>query len=312
MADSIDQSDEGTGRPRASRSLRSRLDELLTQPSPTETAAPDKPSAGLRPVIYQRELPRRSPMVRLPDPSVSGQPLRLEEAVPGSATSPPRGGTAYLVQTPVARMAGADGFSQTFAEAMRRPDWPLRSRLVDQGFPADGGPEEVVLLDLETAGLGSAPLFLIGALVWVDGGLHVVQYLARDYAEEAAAIDLFLAAHQDRRLLVTFNGKSFDFPFLRARAATTGIPFNWAPWHLDLLHASRRAWGRALPDCRLQTLERFICHRSRSGDIDGAQIPEAYHAFVRTGDATEMVEVIRHNLLDLLTLAELMTRFPAA
>lgn len=312
MTDPTDRGDERTGRQAAPRSLRWRLDALLKEAPPAEAAIPAEMKAGLRPVVYQRELPRRSMPGRPVDRAVTGQVVRLEEVVTGAATSPPRGGSAYLVQTSVAQLAGTERFDQVFAETLRRPDWPLRSRLTDQGCPVDAGPEEVVFLDLETAGLGSAPLFLIGVLVWADKGLQALQYFARDYAEEAAVIDLFLAAHQDRRLLVTFNGKSFDLPFLRARAAATGIPFGWAPWHLDLLHASRRAWGKVLPDCRLQTLERFICHRSRSGDIGGEQIPEAYHAFVRTGDATEMVEVIRHNLLDLVTLAELMTRFPAA
>ena len=43
----------------------------------------------------------------------------------------------------------------------------------------------------------------------------------------------------------------------------------------------------------------------------GADIPDAYHAFVRTNDATEIVQIINHNLLDLVTLADLMTRLPA-
>ena len=63
-------------------------------------------------------------------------------------------------------------------------------------------------------------------------------------------------------------------------------------------------------DDKLQTLEHRVCGRRRSGDIPGAEIPAAYHAFVRTGNAAEMSLIIKHNRLDLLTLAELLTKLP--
>ena len=315
MTDSDPQQDRPVDRPTDRRSLRARLDELLQrppQPAPSSVAnAPGVPPVGgLAPVVFRRELPRSRRPVPGPEPAAGSGGLRLEEAVPGEQFDGPQGGRAYLIRTSLAELAGSDALDQAFARALEQPDWPLRTWLVQRGLEPGPAPDTVVFLDLETAGLGSAPLFLIGALVWSVQGLHAEQYLARDYAEEQAAIARFLADHRHRALLVTFNGKSFDYPFLRARAAATGVAFGWHPGHLDLLHASRRAWGRLLPDCRLQTLERYVCRRARSSDIGGELIPAAYHAFVRTGDATEMVEIIRHNLLDLATLAELMTRFP--
>jgi uncharacterized protein YprB with RNaseH-like and TPR domain len=35
-------------------------------------------------------------------------------------------------------------------------------------------------------------------------------------------------------------------------------------------------------------------------------IPDAYHRYVKTGDARPMLDVIHHNALDLVTMAELM------
>jgi uncharacterized protein len=78
--------------------------------------------------------------------------------------------------------------------------------------------------------------------------------------------------------------------------------------HLDLLGESRRAWGRRLPNCKLQTLEHRICGRLREDDIPGHLIPEAYHEYVRTGDARQMLGVLHHNLLDLVTMADLLAR----
>jgi uncharacterized protein len=57
--------------------------------------------------------------------------------------------------------------------------------------------------------------------------------------------------------------------------------------------------------CKLQTLERYVCKRVRSGDIPGALIPEAYHEFVKTGDARQMRDILHHNALDLFTTSEI-------
>ncbi|MCY3024163.1 MAG: ribonuclease H-like domain-containing protein, partial [Planctomycetota bacterium] len=169
---------------------------------------------------------------------------------------------------------------------------------------------DVLLLDLETTGLDSTPLFLIGALTLEEDGLVARQFFARHYGEEPAAIALFLESAAEKRLLVTFNGKSFDVPFLRMRAAVNRVPYAMRPAHLDLLHECRRAWRQGLPNCKLQTLERHVCGRQRHGDIPGSEIPEAYHEFVRTQDAAQMVQVVEHNLLDLVTMAELLVKLP--
>ncbi|MHC5033463.1 MAG: ribonuclease H-like domain-containing protein, partial [Planctomycetota bacterium] len=170
---------------------------------------------------------------------------------------------------------------------------------------------DLIFLDLEATGLAGTPLFLVGTMVWEDEGFVVRQYFARDYSEERAVISLFLGVVARKRLLVSFNGKSFDLPYVRVRAAANGLPFEVNLAHFDLLHECRRVWRHALPDCRLQTLESHICGRHRHSDIPGAEIPDAYHEFVRTGNAAEIVEILDHNLLDLATLADLMVRLPA-
>jgi uncharacterized protein YprB with RNaseH-like and TPR domain len=111
---------------------------------------------------------------------------------------------------------------------------------------------------------------------------------------------------------VTYNGKSFDLPFLTARATVTGARMPPLRDHLDLIYAARRRYRDTYPDCRLQTLEHRLCGRLRTDDVPGSQIPQAYHEFVRTGDARVMARVLKHNLLDLATLAELLVLFSGA
>jgi len=172
---------------------------------------------------------------------------------------------------------------------------------------AKARPEDLLFVDIEATGLTSGtPLFLIGALGLMDGDLKVAQLLARDYSEEAALLAHFSGMMSGASVVVSFNGKTYDLPYIRDRSAFCGVRIDLPEVHLDLLHESRRRWRDQLPNCRLQTLERHICRRVRTGDIPGDQIGDAYHRFVQTGNAVDIRDILQHNALDLITLAELM------
>lgn len=168
-------------------------------------------------------------------------------------------------------------------------------------------PDRCVFLDLETCGLAGSTIFLTGMLYCSDGNWLLSQHWARNYSEERAMLQSARECLSDQHVLVTFNGKSFDWPQVRDRCtlhagtADCGLP---ELIHLDLLHLSRQRWKTVLPDCKLQTLERFICGRHRAGDIAGRDIPAAYDDYVRTGHIAQMDNVLHHNALDLITLLE--------
>lgn len=172
-------------------------------------------------------------------------------------------------------------------------------------------PDRAVMLDLETCGLSGAALFLVGLLRWIDQTPTVELLFARHYGEEAAVLASLWERLASADVLATFNGKSFDWPMVldRSRRHLLHKRFELCePVHLDVLHHARRKWKQALPDCRLQTIERMVCRRARGADIPGAQIPAAYDAFVRTRRDDEMRLVLHHNALDLVTLLDIAMR----
>jgi hypothetical protein len=172
-------------------------------------------------------------------------------------------------------------------------------------------PDRVLLLDLETCGLAGSALFLVGLLRQIDGQPTVELLLARNYAEEPAILETLWQTAVGHDVLVTFNGKSFDWPMVVDRSIRHRIDAG-APGggllHLDVLHHARRRWRSQLPDCRLQTLEQFVCRRGRTGDIPGHRIPAAFADYVRTGFARDMDLILYHNAIDLVTLLDLTMR----
>ena len=85
----------------------------------------------------------------------------------------------------------------------------------------------------------------------------------------------------------------------RIRAHITDMP------HLDLLHAARRVYKLRLGRCSLTTLEEAVLGRARQDDLPGAQVPERYFTYLKTGEFALLEDVLRHNFDDVRSLAEL-------
>lgn len=166
-----------------------------------------------------------------------------------------------------------------------------------------------LFLDIETMGLFSRPIILIGVGKVSRGRLEVDQYLLRDIREEPAALAAaFASGEEDRTALVTYNGKTFDVPFLSARAVYYGMPPPFDLLHYDLLHFSRRRWKGDFPDFRLATLERHLFGVTREMDVPGALVPEFYDAYQRSGNPGPLLPVVLHNRQDVVSLALLFYR----
>lgn len=169
-----------------------------------------------------------------------------------------------------------------------------------------------VFLDTETTGLGMGTgtyVFLVGAGYVEDQHFKVRQFFLREPGEEGAflwALQEFLHRFS---VLVTFNGKAFDWPLLESRFVGhrqfRRAPLD-DPLHVDLLHPARRLWKRRLHSCALSSLESNILGAFRTADdVPGWIIPSLYFDYLRSGDASALRGVFYHNLHDILSLATL-------
>ena len=286
------------------RGIRQEAQTARAERQAKEEAARPRPAQPQH-ILYRRNLPSQT---KVAPPRAPDRHVVLHEAVAGVEAAHPDRGPIFLIRQRVDEVEGAEQVSGAFRDALASEASSIRQRVENVSGPP--ALEQMMFMDIETTGLDNSPLFLIGTMVWEASGFEVRQYMARNYAEEAAVISFFREACAARKLLVTFNGKSFDMPFIRLRATATRVPPLGELAHLDLLHECRRVWRHSLPNCKLQTLERYVCGRQRVGDIPGDQIADAYHAYVRTDNAWQIVDILKHNLLDLITMADLLIRLP--
>ena len=177
-------------------------------------------------------------------------------------------------------------------------------------------PENWLFLDTETTGLAGGTgtyAFMVGIAWWDSGGLQVEQFFMRDLDEEHSLLLELSERMKQRPVLVTFNGKSFDWPLLETRFRMTRSFADFRPkLHLDLLHPSRQLWRLRIGSVRLRDLERQVLGGrertlgwTRHDDIDSSLIPQMYFDYLRHGTAEPLVGVFRHNQMDLRGLAAL-------
>ncbi|MGF1508623.1 MAG: ribonuclease H-like domain-containing protein [Myxococcota bacterium] len=176
-------------------------------------------------------------------------------------------------------------------------------------------PEKLLFLDTETTGLsrgtGTVP-FIVGFGTFQDATLVVQQMLLEELGGEAPMLRAWVERLQDPEVvIVTFNGRAYDEPLLRTRAVLhrLQLPEDLAVGrHIDLLHCARRIYGLRLPRMRLVDLEVEVLGFRRDQDIEGCEVPEAYWSFLRHRMPHEMLKVLDHNRLDIVSLVALLTR----
>jgi uncharacterized protein YprB with RNaseH-like and TPR domain len=207
--------------------------------------------------------------------------------------------------------------SQTALEILSRTRDEAQSRRTRAAL---SDPEKWLFLDTETTGLAGGTgtyAFLVGLAWWDAGGLQVEQLFMRDFTEECSVLCELAARLAERPVLITYNGKSFDWPLLESRfTMTRSIAPPKLAAHLDLLHPARAVWKLRLGSVRLADVERHVLDPAtlgwdRDNDTTSALIPQYYFDYLRGGPPEPLLGIARHNQMDLRGLAALYCKLDA-
>ncbi len=169
--------------------------------------------------------------------------------------------------------------------------------------------------DTETTGLagGTGTLaFLLGTAEIRSGEVIVSQVHLPGPGQERPMLQWLAARIEASTMLLSFNGRSFDWPLLKSRFVMNRLPVPPERPHVDLLHCARRVFRHHLEELKLSTLEKRVLDVQRHGDIDGALIPTAWFDFLRTGRVAILARVLSHNERDVRSMVDLVNRLTAA
>lgn len=168
--------------------------------------------------------------------------------------------------------------------------------------------ENFKFMDIETLGLSNVPIILIGVAEIRKDKIISSQYFLRDIHEEPAVIEAYLSHLTGDSVHVTFNGKSFDVPYIRNRCLANRMKLDFRLPHLDLMYFAKNLWSDELPNCQLQTIEKELFGIERQGDVPGQYIPGYYRTYLSEENIGPIVPIIEHNRQDIISLASFLEK----
>lgn len=209
-------------------------------------------------------------------------------------------------------------------------EYPLYN---SRAFQLYFGDMDIAMLDIETTGLSPKnSAFVLGGLASPDGtGLLAEQYFAESLSQEQETLQRFWQQASSKDVLITFNGRHFDMPFMAERLAKgrddsagygtspaaesdaaqgkNAAAYGPEPYHLDLflLVKNFSPVRRFLPNLRQKTIEDFMgLWQYRKDEISGAESVELYYRFLseKTDDIKE--KILLHNHDDIVQLYRLL------
>ena len=180
---------------------------------------------------------------------------------------------------------------------------------------------KVGVLDIETTGLDpSRNKFILGGLFDIQSG-EMHQIFAENRGEEKQALETFYELISGFDMVITYNGKHFDMPFIARRMKAHGIgsyPDHSGaaidaalllPYNLDLYLVvnGHSPIKKFVPNLKQKTVENYMgLWQSRDDEISGAESVELYNKFEKSGDSLLEEKILLHNSDDVLQLTRLM------
>lgn len=169
-------------------------------------------------------------------------------------------------------------------------------------------PKNHFVFDIETTGLSPkyCKVILIGILYNLNNKTIIKQYFAESEEEEK---DLLLKFINDIKTFdhhITFNGVSFDIPFLNSRFNSNDIDFSIDKCDdIDILRIVKPFKEKlSLSDCKLKTIEKYMGIK-REDTISGKESVELYKNFVISKDISLKEKILLHNYEDIYYLGKI-------
>ena len=165
-----------------------------------------------------------------------------------------------------------------------------------------------VFYDIETTGFSpkNEQIYLIGVLVPEAGGGRLIQWFAENAADEGNVLKEIGPFLMSDLPLISFNGETFDVPFIRDRAAAWGLTvFADDMKSLDLYKIIRPYKTLfCLEDLKQKTIERALS-LSREDCFSGGELIQVYRDWQENRSPELLDQLFCHNRDDVAGLGSL-------
>ena len=169
-------------------------------------------------------------------------------------------------------------------------------------------PKSHFIFDIETTGLSPkfCKVILIGIVYNYKDKTIIKQFFALNEDEEKELLLAFIKEISSFDKHITFNGFTFDIPFLNSRFKKHNIDFSLNKNDdIDILRLVKPYKEKlSLIDCKLKTIEKYI-GINRSDVISGKESLELYKEFISTQDKNLKDKILLHNYEDVYYLAKI-------
>lgn len=171
----------------------------------------------------------------------------------------------------------------------------------------------VGVIDIETTGLNpSRNKFILGGIYDVSRG-EIHQILAESRREEEEALVEYIRVTEDMDIVVTYNGRHFDIPFLDRRLSLTcnksaSVGISQGVYDLDiyLVLNGHSPIKKLVPNMKQKTLENYMGFwDTRADEISGAESVRLFDHYEATKDPESEKKILLHNNDDIRQLTRL-------
>lgn len=165
-------------------------------------------------------------------------------------------------------------------------------------------------IDIETTGLNKNNniIYLIGVLYYStkNHNWYIKQFFANDLDEEEKLLSEFIEFINKFDTIVTFNGETFDIPFLRHRLNIYNIENKMDDLiSLDLYKKIKSNSSYLnLRDYKLKTIERSL-GIYRNDKYSGKDCIKFFYQYLKTKDENLLNNILKHNYDDLYYLIDI-------
>lgn len=170
-------------------------------------------------------------------------------------------------------------------------------------------PQKHFVFDIETTGLSPkfCKVILIGIVYNENNQTIIKQFFASNDDEEKELLLAFIDEIKSFNKHITFNGFTFDIPFLNSRFKKNKIDFSLnKDDDIDILRLIKPYKEKlSLLDCKLKTIEKYI-GINRDDTISGKESVELYNEFKNTQDKKLKDKILLHNYDDIYYLSQMI------